>query len=248
MADKFTKAELLSKEPINWNGLLIYKPTLAEISTMGFARYNHITAYLTMSIFDIGKFLESQLIGGDIPDPIIFVIDTANSSPINFLEIEMGFFTYVRKPIEIVGDTIVIKDNSDKHEDFVLNQANFNEFQEILLMINRMYDVEDEREIHAPDGPMKQKFIQSRLKLREAKKKAAEKRGQDGDGITLPDIISAVCAYGIGYTMFNVWDLTIYQLYETFERRQAKEEFEHDYSALLAGADKKKIKLKNWIK
>ncbi|CRH60014.1 Uncharacterised protein [Chlamydia trachomatis] len=77
-------------------------------------------------------------------------------------------------------------------------------------MINKMYDVEEEREIISPNEKLKQKFIKARLKLREAKKREREKNSQKGDGITLPDIISSLCAYGIGYTMLNVWDLTIY--------------------------------------
>ena len=93
----------------------------------------------------------------------------------------------------------------------------------------------------------KQKFIKARLKLREAKKREREKNSQKGDGITLPDIISSLCAYGIGYTMLNVWDLTIYQLYDQFEKVTGKDRYDKDYAAILAGADAKKIKLKNWM-
>lgn len=84
------------------------------------------------------------------------------------------FFTYLRKPIEISGDTIVIIDEQpDKN--FVLDESNFNEFQEVILMINKMYDVEEEREIISPNEKLKQKFIKARLKLREAKKREREK-------------------------------------------------------------------------
>ena len=45
----------MSSEPIDFHGLLIYKPTLKEISEIGFANYNRYTAQLTLSIFDIAK-------------------------------------------------------------------------------------------------------------------------------------------------------------------------------------------------
>ena len=242
----YSKSDLLSKAPLDFHGLTIYKPTLNEIQQIGFDNYNRYTARITLSILDIAKFLEEQRIGGDVPSPLHFTIDTCNGNPIAFLELQIAFFTYLRKPIEISGDTIVIIDEQpDKN--FVLDESNFNEFQEVILMINKMYDVEEEREIISPNEKLKQKFIKARLKLREAKKREREKNSQKGDGITLPDIISSLCAYGIGYTMLNVWDLTIYQLYDQFEKVTGKDRYDKDYAAILAGADAKKIKLKNWM-
>lgn len=246
MAD-YNKLELLSSEPLDFHGLKIYKLTLKEISQLGLENYNRLTSRLTMSILDIAKFFEQQRIGGAVPSPLSFIITSAKSDPANFLEIYIAFFTYLKKSIEILDDQIVVK-NGLGDKDFILDEKNFNEFQEAILIINKMYDVEEEREINSPNEELKQKFIKARLKLREAKRRQREKDSQKGDGITLPDIISALCTYGIGYTIFNVWDLTIYQLYEQFERLQAKDEYEHNYSALLAGADNKKIKLKNWMK
>ena len=242
----YTRAQLLSKEPLDFHGLLIYKPTLSEIEKIGFDNYNRYTARLTLSVLDIAKFLEEQHIGGNVPTPLHFVIDTTVNNPIAFLELQIAFFTYLRKPIEISGDNIVVLDKKPE-QNFILNESNFNEFQEALLMINKMYDVEDEREIISPNEKLRQKFIQARLKLREAKRLEREKNAKKGDGITLPDIISSLCVYGIGYTMLNVWDLTIYQLYDQFERVTAKEKYDKDYSAILAGADAKKIKLQNWM-
>ena len=111
-----------------------------------------------------------------------------------------------------------------------------------------MDDVEEDRVINSPNERLKQKFIKARLTFREARRLQRERDAQKGNGITLPDISFSLCVYGIGYDIFNVWDLTIYQLYEIFEKVQAKDEYEHNYSALLAGADSKKIKLKNWMK
>ena len=147
---------------------------MKEISEIGFANYNRYTAQLTLSIFDIAKFLEEQKIGGNVPTPLHFIIDVWENNPIQFLELQLAFFTYIRKPIEISGDTIVvIGDSPDKN--FILNESNFNEFQETILAINKMFDVEDEREINSPNEAMRQKFLKARMKLREAKKRAKEK-------------------------------------------------------------------------
>ena len=58
----------------------------------------------------------------------------------------MGFFTYTRKSIKFSDYSILLFDKEPENA-FILNEKNFNEFQEIILMINKMYDVEEEREI-----------------------------------------------------------------------------------------------------
>lgn len=244
---KYSKIELLSNEPLDFCGIKIYKPTLREIQQIGFSTYDRSTTFITLSILDIARFLQEQKIGGEVPTPLSFIISAAASDPMQFLELQLAFATYLKKPIEISGGTIIIKDESPD-KDFILNEDNFNSFQEVILMINKMNDVEEEREINSPNEKMKQKFIQARLKLREAKRRQREKDSSKGDGITLPDIISSLCVYGIGYTMLNVWDLTIYQLYDQFEKAVARDQYNHDFSAILAGADSKKVKLKNWMK
>lgn len=244
--DKYSKLDLLNPEPLDFYGLKIYKPTLKEIYQIGYDNYNHFTTQMTLSVLDIAKFLEQQKIGGNVPTPLHFIIDLATQSPISFLELQMGFFTYTRKSIKFSDYSILLFDKEPENA-FILNEKNFNEFQEIILMINKMFDVEEEREIISPNEKMRQKFIQARLKLREAKKKKREESSKKGEGITLPDIISSLCAYNIGYTIFNVWDLTIYQLYDQLDKANAKDEYDKNYAALLAGADPKKIKLKNWM-
>lgn len=37
-----------------------------------------------------------------------------------------------------------------------------------------------------------------------------KKASETEDTIQFDQIITSLCAYGIGYTLFNVWDLTIY--------------------------------------
>ena len=53
----------------------------------------------------------------------------------------MGFFTYTRKSIKFSDYSILLFDKEPENA-FVLNEKNFNEFQEIILMINKMFDVD----------------------------------------------------------------------------------------------------------
>ena len=97
---------------------------------------------------------------------------------------------------------------------------------------------------------MKKKFLEKRKKLKEAKEKQRlkAKERNKGNEIGIPDMISSLCIYNVGYNLTNVWDLTIYQLYNQFQKCQRKDDYDKNYQALLAGADKTKIKIKSWIK
>lgn len=151
---EYTKMDLLGAEPLDFNGLKIYKPTLREISVMGFREYNHQTATLTLSQLDIAKFLQDQRIGGAVPDPIDFLIDTASGSLPQFLEVNAAFFTFLKKPIEISAHAVTVLGGKGE-ENFILDNSNFGDFQATLLMINKMYDVEEEREIKSPNEKLK---------------------------------------------------------------------------------------------
>lgn len=54
-------------------------------------------------------------------------------------------------------------------------------------------------------------------KMRKGRQQLRKAKSQDGD-IDLFNLISAVAARGCGYTLFNIWDLTVYQLYDQFAR------------------------------
>lgn len=245
MGNKYSHFQLLSNEPLDFYGVKIYKPTLKEIAEIGFDNFQRGTSFITMSVLDIAAFYEKQLIGGDVPEPLDFITSNAAGNMINFLELQMAFLTYLKKPVEISDNTIIILDE-DTSKNFVLDKSNFSEFQSVILAINKIEDDPDEREINSPNERLKQRFIRARLKKKQYKMR--KKASENEDTIQFDQIITSLCAYGIGYTLFNVWDLTIYQLYDQFERIRKKDNFEKDYAALLAGADSKKIKLKNWMK
>ena len=92
------------------------------------------------------------------------------------------------------------------------------------------------------------KHFKRALKLAKAKAKAEKAAKERDKGISFSDIVSSLCAYGIGYTLFNIWDLTIYQLYDQFKRCQMKEDYETGTQMLLAGVDSKKVDLQYWMK
>ena len=246
---KIDKGSLLSPFPLNFYGLKIYKPTLREIyGEIGFANYNRYTNLLTMSNIEIEKYYNSINQPVEELEPFLWLLKMAKQDNTFLLELTLAFFTYLKKKLIIKDDKFYFQEDK---KFFCLTRENFSDFQKIIRLLNCAdldEDEEEEREIITDNLKMKKKFLEKRKKLKEAKAKEKLKNQQKGEKIDAAGVISALCVYNSGYNMMNVWDLTIYQLYNQFQKSQKKEKHDNDYSALLAGADSKKIKLTNWIK
>lgn len=52
------------------------------------------------------------------------------------------------------------------------------------------------------------------------RKKGNEKKAKSDPKLELPNIISAVAAYHSSINILNIWDLTVYQVYDLFARMQ----------------------------
>ena len=60
----------------------------------------------------------------------------------------------------------------------------------------------------------------------------------------ISDIISAVSSKSNTISKLNVWDLTLYQLYDEYKRLHAINQYEVNIQALMNGAEG--IELKDW--
>lgn len=83
-------------------------------------------------------------------------------------------------------------------------------------------------------------------KLKSASKKGKGK--QTGDKrLALPNIISSLAAHSKSLNMINIWDLTVYQLYDQFSRQQFDDMYNINASQVAAWGDKdKKFDALSW--
>lgn len=260
---KINDFDLLSFEPINFHGLLIYKPTLADISKMGKENFDGITNLLCIQEKNLKKqflnlFPENFIDGQDaeLYNPYNFFIRQSKNNELGgdliFLKLQLAFFTYIQRQIQISNGNIVALARTKEEQDFVFSQETFEDFQHIIRLINCLdIQEEEEPEIQTDNLTMKQKFEEKRKLLKQAKAKEKEKNAENGieKGLTLEQVISYVCAFPSSYNMTNVWNLTIYQLFDQFQKLQAKENYDHKIILLSSGMmDAKKLDVKYWIK
>ncbi|UNY48873.1 hypothetical protein P9294_gp158 [Bacillus phage FADO] len=82
-----------------------------------------------------------------------------------------------------------------------------------------------------------------RNKVNEKKRLQKEMDGES-DNIDISDIISSVTAKSNSVDKFNVWSLTLYQLYDEYARLELIDNYDFSIRAMMAGAEK--IDLKHW--
>lgn len=120
--------------------------------------------------------------------------------------------------------------------DAVIDQENYLEFRNVLYELNGV------KEDQAPKFRNK-KAEEYYYKMLEVRKK----HNQDS-GLYLKDICSILCnAEGNGISVFNIGELTLYQVYEHFERLSVKESHRRMLKVWANGHLKEDTKLQDWL-
>ena len=111
------------------------------------------------------------------------------------------------------------------------------DFEDISSAIRKINCMGEEEVISVQNEAHLQYYIDSRI--------AKAKFSKDNEG-DLSDIISSVCSKHPTINLFNVEDLTLYQLMDAYKRLNAIDQYFINIKSLIAGADKKEVNLKHW--
>ena len=248
-----SKADLASFEPIPFHELLIYKPTIREISKMGWSHFNRLNSILLVTQEDL-EIQEDDFIRGrsnvfiSETDPYKYIVQ-ACEDPLYFLELRLALFTYLKRDCRKANNMILIeypvdeKDKTKGNKFFPFTSETFFEFQSIVRELNCLKQ-EEEHEFSDPNNPMAKKFLEARKKKRIAKARAARRAAQEGKGVDTSTVMFALCAMS-SYTMETVQSLTIYQLFTQFALCQEKQAYELAYTPHVFSGGKSKLKY--WI-
>lgn len=180
----------------------VRQPTLGEIAAVGHDRYQ---GYLSTFLIKKSELLKT-LGAEDGPEydsyslwDIMLIIPELRAN----LLAALGFF--VMGDVSLQGDAICVGDHP-------LSDMDLYDIAAAVAKISCIEADDESQHVFANERTRRlwEKMQKGRAELRKAK-------NQDGN-IDLLNLISAVSARGYGYTLFNIWDLTVYQLYDQFAR------------------------------
>lgn len=150
------------------------------------------------------------------------------------------YMIQVRKDYIALLKQIETEDGEKKFEEHALNNKCYPEFRK--LIIQMFTSAEQMKEEYNPGGPRAAALA---AKFKQAKQKIAE--GGGGEGGSVFNRYISILAVGEQKDMNDLSNLTVYQLFDEFQRYQLKVEYDTTFQAKLAGAKDLK-EVENWMK
>lgn len=267
------KLKLLGGKGIQVDNLEIIPYTLGEIRDMGYTYYMNQLQWLLPSVDDFIKSTEdiekkmvlmternklkvfdffSRLGGNELREVAMTALSTVfKTKDIYFLE-EHGMivFDFYKLGVFYKDEDGRIQIDSEKLDTLpeenlrVLHRDNFDEVVQVMKFQNGIAKVNKE-DIENPADEATRKLMEQMKENREKVNRMKSLEQPDGDdSIDISDIISAVSAKSYSVNKFNIWDLTLYQLYDEYGRLELIDNYDVSVRAIMAGAEK--VDLTHW--
>lgn len=213
---------------------------LMDIATIGIEHFNKM---LSLLVFDVDELEieEAEELGLETFDILLFNCLQKDDFVEN-VEQSLSFFfeenIYFSKQY---GFFFV----EDLFEQRFINKENYESIKIALKVMNGLDKRPDGKPIYNP-GTKGAAIIAEQLnKARETIAKLKQKKGSKS--IEFSDLISAFCAYS-NTNIIDVWNFTLYQFNNQFQRSQIIQDYDIKIKSVLAGADPKKMDLEHYVK
>ena len=222
----------------------IYPPTVNDVC--GDDDFAFCQTLFTISQEDLeDAYVEENV--PSIPTPFQYLLMNYHQDEAAREKILYGFQKLLGEPVTIVPELEVIiigkneeelDPNVDLENPRTLDKDNFFDFQNMVR--TSLGSPLAEKPVEDEDPRIKR----YKAKIRKSDRIIAKKK----KGTNFGTLIAAICCMGIGLTPLNIGEISYACVPWIIGMSQQKEEYDIDIRALLAGADKKKVKPKYWIK
>lgn len=244
------RLKLLRGKPLYAEGFGFIDPIkLGKIDDIGYSTYVQYLNILVLTIEDLGIHdemvyeLDSDEEKFQIHIFDIFVNSKFEELTILFLNMLKFFLDVEVIEINLEYQCLIINDDTNDVDDNklkIINRSNYDNIKEIIILHNIYND--ETKSKYNPANKKAQDIIDKLNKAHNDINKH-KKNNNENIEITFADIVSSVSTKSYHYNKHNIWDLTIYQLYDEYKRLNAIADFETNIMAIVHGA---KIDLKHW--
>lgn len=248
------KLKLLAGEPIKFYDIGYIHPfTIGDIKNIGGEeQFNIYLNVLTMNK-DMLKVPQDEENDVDNDKQFEELNDITNLDLICLLNMSDSYFhsTYIKAMNFIFKEEVNLTEYGiyigKLEEGKLIDSKKYDELIEIIKIQNCLQKQDNIDEMN-PSSDKARELLKKRKKLREKVNQLKNKDGEnDGEPLTIDDLVSILCANGNGINVFNVWDLSFYTFNDQFNRMKMFEDFQINVHSLLAGADPNEIELKHWM-
>lgn len=238
----------LSPCPISLSIGTIKKPTLKDIATISFEKFNFFEVFTKMSpstyyskISLNNSFWDS--LNEDEKEEISMYSVIVNDERVRNIYIDVLNFFFIEKVVYKEGFFVVLKDNADENNivpDVIRGVIQEKTFSQVLDIIQQICGIQSQEDEHIENLKFKNaKAKRLYLKMLKAQKEQ-KKQAKSDINLSIPNIISAVANKHPSLNPSTIWDLTIFQLIDSFSRLQANTVYEIDSTRVSVWGDEKK--------
>ena len=220
----------ISKEPISLSIGVLNKPTLDRIQKLTFVRFELYEVYLKLTPEFYYKHINQdktdaweQLSEHDKESVTLYKLILEDSA-LQKMYVEILSFFFTEKVLYYDGLFVFSTFDTDNAEELtndnirgVIGEDSFYQVLSIIQQVCGIYSEEDE----IPDDSEFKNALAKKMFEKIQKAEKEKKKNKKGDkNYTIPNIISSVAAKHPSINFTNIWDLTLYQLIDTFNRLQ----------------------------
>lgn len=227
------KGKLLAGLPILVDKTLIYPLTLKEIFGYGYMNYQKNLWVFTEKIDDIFKDIPEEYKALNTFD-IFLNFEGDNENFISSLKL------FFKENTIIINKQIQIIALPNKQ---IIDRNNWIKFCEVINLQNNI-NKRDEKEQYNPKSARAKEIAE---KLKKAKEKINKVKAKNNEDLDLLDLISAFASYNKNINILDVWNMTIYQFNDQFQRMQLWNDYDISIQSLLHGADSNKVDIKHFV-
>jgi len=224
----------LGKRPIVVDNLELFSPTINQIDEVTEPIYHF---YLTLASFDKETVFKELFKVTDEE-----YLEISKMDDYDALTIHETLGNYVATALSFFSKKEIIFNDHQKiftlNENIVVHKKNYKKVSDYIRKLNGL--LKEKEELQFKNDRVKKKYEEFMKRKRKMMKNS---------GLELKDMLSVLCsAEGNGISIFNVGELTIYQVYEHFERINIMENHKR-MLALWANTFslKEGTKLEDWI-
>ncbi len=216
---KFTYEDLISGDSIYVDGIGHFRsPRLSELKpTQGIGTWTY-NFYLNLLTWDKENFLKFfKLTLGKKTKALereqleVFDIITLIDNSRELLLNAMAFFMEETISWDSKNRILLTYSKDDNKQIGEINRKNFEEVRDMMLQMNYINVGESARPVKHSSSTSQDLWERAQKYLKEESKKATPDKNMN-----LGNIISKICAANTGYTLLNIYDLTVFQLYDQF--------------------------------
>lgn len=195
---------LLAGEDIEYEGFLVRNYSIGDIfKKIKLNKYYYLTGLTVLTPIDMFNGVKPEDIDKSKVYDIILSYPQYNQMFIEFL----NTFTYLEWQNGLMNDFVVYEGNK------VIHRINENRFDGLIKLVKKMYVINrGEKKNNLDINPVMATSKEAKELAEFFLEPDDTDNKKDKSGITLMGVINGVCSQGIGYNMFNVWDLKMYQL------------------------------------